>query len=442
MLGGLLVAAALGAHVLGGSPALAPDTASADFTASTGTCIGCVSGHRALGPSSFDVVVDRPGTTLHVTIATAGEHLELILASPGSAPLAVGNYPDAAAPGTSGHPGLALSIDGGVACASRTGAFTITALDVAHDGFVRGLDLVFEHHCNGDASSTIGVVSIHRPVHAEVFVSSTKYDAFLPAASATAFAWSDRRHPRGQVAAWLARGSVKVVRVGRTDRDVYVMGMAGHELLLEESDGRSSDLAIIDARTLRRRALPAGINTKAPEWGASISARAIVFVRSVTSRSSVLYLYDRKRRKLQVLARTGKRQDFGGTSAVGRYVAYARCTPACRTYRRDISTGTTVTLPRLDPSYGTWLDYDPALLPDGSLFLVRSAFGCGANVSILRWVPGQEPTVVLSLPAGHDVDGTFAFHGTGPVELWYADDDCTAARADIEYVPLAASLAG
>ncbi|MFJ8644635.1 hypothetical protein ACIRNI_00690 [Streptomyces sp. NPDC093546] len=113
----------------------------------------------------LSATASQDGGVVSVSVDAAnGEWWYLDLAAPAGTSLAPGEYT-----GATRHPfneptqpGLSLSGEGR-GCNTLTGSFTIGAVELGPNGYVKKLDATFEQHCEGDVPAARGEIHIDNP---------------------------------------------------------------------------------------------------------------------------------------------------------------------------------------------------------------------------------------------------------------------------------------
>jgi hypothetical protein len=70
----------------------------------------------------------------------------------------------------------------------------------------------------------------------------------------------------------------------------------------------------------------------------------------------------------------------------------------------------------------------PSVTRAGTVFFVRSGRNCGESVRLMRYAPGAPPKELVRLPAGEDIDDTYAYsRARSPTKVFYERNSCTRA---------------
>jgi hypothetical protein len=201
-------------------------------------------------------------------------------------------------------------------------------------------------------------------------------------------------------------------------------GIDGTTMIYQQDYRGQSDLHLIDLGT-KARSLPGGVNTTKWEWRPTISNGWILFGRIWGSRpvkwSVVLHNENTSENRVLETRRSRPAKELDPGQVNGDYATwdvFSVRTGAGTVRLYQISTSTTTTLP---VSSGK-AQYAPSVLADGTFFFVRADQGvCGRHVSLLEHTGGAN-VVLARLPAGYDVDRTYAVsEGGGESTSVYLD---------------------
>jgi hypothetical protein len=177
----------------------------------------------------------------------------------------------------------------------------------------------------------------------------------------------------------------------------------------------NSDIKLYNLDTGTRGSPGAGVNTRNWEWRPTISGDWLLFGRSARSGATErVILYNRTTREQRVLGTTTKRSDFVVPGQVtGNWAVFFRCTRAqhgCTVVRYDIAAKTKRVVPRRNTA-ASRSQYGASVTPSGIVYLMRSGYGCGTSVRLVRFFGQGDPqygTVLASIPAGKDTYYTYA----------------------------------
>jgi hypothetical protein len=121
------------------------------------------------------------------------------------------------------------------------------------------------------------------------------------------------------------------------------------------------------------------------------------------------------------------------TGAVGdRYATWTVCSRTCNAFYYDTADSSThrVANPSGKPQYSPVIDE-----ATGSLYFVRSGFGCGQNVTIRKMTVGSASSIALAaLPDGVDTDVRMSLApntGSGHTDLLFVRYLCARGQGDI-----------
>jgi hypothetical protein len=253
----------------------------------------------------------------------------------------------------------------------------------------------------------------------------------IPSATAgatfVAFAASRPGHPN-QYDAYLRPAGMPRIKINGNGQ-AYPGGFSGSTLIYQHVQNGQSDLGEIDAGTLVH-SLPAGVNTRAWEWGPTISGDWILFGR-IGRRSPPpfrIILHNETTTETRVLAvHTGSPvvELFPG-QVNGDWATWDRYIPNSgndSVFRYRISTAQTVQLPTPLRSAQQSASVDNL----GDVFYVRHRRGtCGVRTSIHEHTIGGSDVRLINIPAGFSVGSTYAVdEGGGTVTVYYDQGHCT-----------------
>jgi hypothetical protein len=216
---------------------------------------------------------------------------------------------------------------------------------------------------------------------------STKADEFEPGSDGVWLGWSmnSTGHPRhyDAVAMKLAIGNRQRINPqgseGRFGDVVRRTGVA----VYQEYRGSVSNIVFYDLAARERLRAPKRVNSRDWEFDPRASSRYLLFGRDyLGSDVEDLLLYDRDRHVLRRLARVDDdRTTLVPGSAGRRWVTWTICDrTTCRAYLHRAGRGTfKIPSPHGRPVYAPAVDER-----DGRVYVVRSGFGCGREVRILR----------------------------------------------------------
>ncbi|MEX0992343.1 MAG: hypothetical protein WD004_08775 [Actinomycetota bacterium] len=235
----------------------------------------------------------------------------------------------------------------------------------------------------------------------------------------------------------LATSGGPVFKVNKPKTESFSGGVAGGNLLFQETRGNSSDLFFYDLPTRNRSNPPAGMNTKFWEWGPTISDNWALFARnnfntSAKKKWQKIILFDLGSGASRLLAKTGRTPYLAAGQVNGNYAVWERCTNTCDIFVHDIGVSMTSMVPN-----PTGLQYSPSLAPNGTIFFARRNNGtnCGQGTTLVRRTSGGVETVFHAFPNQRDVYDSFAV--TSPLiqtDLFYSRYNCKKDNTDIYYI--------
>lgn len=182
----------------------------------------------------------------------------------------------------------------------------------------------------------------------------------------------------------------------------------GTNTVIYQEWGTGSAIRMFDLDSQTRPPVPGVLNSPKWEWEPRISTAFISFFRNTKVNGvwyADLFLYDRATFDVNKVARL-RSTHYNLNGTVGeRYATWSSCDrKTCHAYLYDALTDTKATIPTRQgrPQYSATVDE-----VHGTLFFVRSGFGCGLSVTFFE-VPvaslTSAPTKIAQLPSGVDAD--------------------------------------
>jgi Tol biopolymer transport system component len=221
------------------------------------------------------------------------------------------------------------------------------------------------------------------------------------------------------------RGTVAITSSGAIDGTTLVYSQRRRRAAT--SDLRFYDLA---ARTFV--SVPAGVNTRRHEWGASLSEEWLHFARSTFSTSTErIMLHNTVTHEERQLGATSGRRYAQPGDVSGNFVAWTKCPrfSRCQTYVYDIAAGTTIAVPNpLGRS-----QYAASVTADGTVYFVESTnIDCGRGVRLWRYPLGGAREPLLGFRRGRDVAVTSPVDNPdGTTTVFFDRFVCRTGAADI-----------
>jgi hypothetical protein len=212
----------------------------------------------------------------------------------------------------------------------------------------------------------------------------------------------------------------RTVAVTRKKTDLYTRGFERGHLLLQAVKGKKSDLMLIDPLRHKTLKLPKRVNTKGWDWSGSnsLSGNWLVVEHGEDTKPETLALVNLKTGSSRTIARRKRKKDpvIFGPAVMGTHVAWTR---GFRVYETTTARGPVRSIPR--PAGA--LDYNPALLPDGTTVFVRSGSGCG-GATVGLWSPGHAARPLFDLPLNTDSGDMDVTIADGVVWLFFDSYSC------------------
>jgi len=250
-------------------------------------------------------------------------------------------------------------------------------------------------------------------------VKASSRNEVAPAAGGDWFAWSRSRGKRESPFDVFAQQTGHAAfKVNPKGTQAFTGGIDGTTLVYQLLSGRlgaRSDLRLYDLTTRRQLPMPAGVNSSKWECCGTIAGGWILYSRGQAySRDAQLILLRNlttgEQRVLDAI-----RNRHGVTSAGqlnGNFAVWRRCNPhpKCEIFRYDLASASATAL----PSAPGKVVYGPSVNANGTVYYVQSNRGCGKSVQLVKQPVNGGAQVVLSIPAGRDIDVTYADHVATP----------------------------
>ena len=265
-------------------------------------------------------------------------------------------------------------------------------------------------------------------------VRTTKAIETLPVPGSTFLAWTQApaSHPKRFGVFAKRRGQSKF-RVSAKGAKGFTAGgaMDGSRLIYSQRSGRRANLKMINLSTRNRIKVPARINTKKHEWGASLSGNWVLFARSTFSSSTEqVFLFNLATKRKRLLVQTRGRAYSQPGSVSGNYASWIKCRrfSSCRAFRYDIAARTKTKIPNPNNK----AQYATSVTSDGTVYYGESnnLITCRSRVNVYRKRLGDARRKLFSLRRGRDLSST------GPLvksntSLYFDRFICRTGAADI-----------
>jgi hypothetical protein len=268
------------------------------------------------------------------------------------------------------------------------------------------------------AAGALIAVFVAAAATAPVPVKATTRNEVSPAADAEWFAWSKSRSKDGPFDVWAQRGTEPAFKVNAKGTQAYTGGIDGTRLVYQQLRAGRSDVRMFDLVEKRHRGLPAGVNSKSWECCPSISDEWLLFTRGrIYSGNQIVILRNLGSTEQRTLDRLRNKKGFISSAQIsGNYAVWMRCNPhpRCQILRHDILARNTTALAVPQGK----VVYSPSVNANGTTYYIRSGRGCGKAVEIVKETVLGVAQTLAALPAGVDVDVTYANArpGRGPVQ--------------------------
>lgn len=273
-------------------------------------------------------------------------------------------------------------------------------------------------------------VDVRVPVAQIRVRAATRVDEITPSAAPGLLAWA--QGPRANFRFWnlLVQPTGEARRkVNRARTHGYSGGFDGERFVYQEVRGRQSNLTFYDLVDRTRSAPPAGVNTPNWEWHPTVSGDWLLFGRTNVGRErDRVILRNLVTGETRVLDTVPWGLGFTEPGQVsGNYVVWYRCAPTCNVFRYDIAAQTVAPIPNPGGH-----QYDPSVTDDGTAYFIRSGFGCGVAVRLVRQPVDGPRKRLAELPAGRDSGHTYAVeNANGTTSVFFHRATCRSGADDV-----------
>jgi hypothetical protein len=195
-----------------------------------------------------------------------------------------------------------------------------------------------------------------------------------------------------------------------------------------------SDIRVYDVNT-QTTSQPDGVNSRAWEYGPTMSNGVILFGRQLLRRGLERLILrdenaDTSTQLSEIRQLNGRSLEPGQVN--GDWVTWDRFPAnsiASTIYRYRISTATRE---RIHVPNGR-AEFSPSIAPNGTVFYVRTRGGCRHPAQIRENVPGGADTMLVRIPAGFYVYQTYVVdEGGGELSVYYDQSSCSShKKADV-----------
>ena len=287
------------------------------------------------------------------------------------------------------------------------------------------------------------VTSLANGASAPVAVKASARNEVAPAAAGGWFAWSRSRGKRASPYDVFAQQTGQAgFKVNPRGTQAYTGGIDGTTLayqLLRGRRGARSDLRLYDLASRHQLPMPAGVNSSQWECCATISGSWILYSRgrAFSSDTQLILLRNLTTGEQRVLDTIRNRSGVTGAGQLnGNFAVWRRCNPQpkCKLFRYDIGAAQATALPTAPGE----VVYSPSVNATGTVYYVQSNRGCGKSVQLVKQPVDGAAQVILSLPAGRDIDVTYADQVATPpppriqtTRVYYDVVRCKTHRWDI-----------
>jgi hypothetical protein len=272
-------------------------------------------------------------------------------------------------------------------------------------------------------------------------VFSSRYPDLWPAASSDHVAWTTIR-PK-DIPLWVQPTEDERFRANPKGTWGVMAEIDGTLLAYAEVDVTggtyTSDIRFLDLETREFLEPPEGLNTDQDEWWPRIDGDLLLFKRENPETSyEELLLLDMTTGESQVLANSsGWGRFFHGAGMAGGLAVWTKYSIAhkgtgkyvsCDVYVHDLATGVTTKLDNPGPR----CQFAGTVDAGGTVYYGRGGFACGHHSHLLAVVPGEEPSVLVSLERGRDFASTYARdNADDSTTVYYDAGTCDPENEDI-----------
>jgi hypothetical protein len=244
-------------------------------------------------------------------------------------------------------------------------------------------------------------------------VKASSREEVSPTAGGDWFAWSRSRGKReSPFDVFAQQAGHAAFKVNPKGTQAFTGGIDGTTLVYQLLRGRlgaRSDLRLFDLATRHQLPMPAGVNSSKWECCGTISGGWILYSRgqAYSRDAQLILLRNLTTGEQRVLDAIRNRR--GVTSAGqlnGSFAVWRRCDPHpnCKIFRYDLGSASATALPTAPGK----VVYSPSVNENGTVYYVQSNRGCGKSVQLVRQPVDGGAQVILSVPAGRDIDVTYA----------------------------------
>jgi len=230
-------------------------------------------------------------------------------------------------------------------------------------------------------------------------------DEYEGAANGQLLSWTQntKSHPNHYDVYLRSGGSTR--KVNAAGSQGFGGGIDGNYLVYDQYTSRAGDNLFVFHIDSRTRTMLHDVDTPGPEYHPTISGDWILFPRGTRGKTTRVLLYNRSNHQVRQLAQiTGSGKYVYSGQVNGDFAVWGRVTPNSQdVFLYRIATGTFARVAHA----GWYALYDPAVLPDGTVYYQRSRNGCGLHTQIVRRDSHNVTTVLVRLP--NLVDGGYMY---------------------------------
>lgn len=288
----------------------------------------------------------------------------------------------------------------------------------------------------GNVALSVGGDRGLAPEIARDVVIATDLIEIRPASWAGRLVWAQnsRRRPK-HFDVYLREGGGVEQRVNASGTEGVPGGLDDTTLAYYVFTDTDAKIRLYDLATQTHLSPPPGVNGPGVDWSPTISG-SLLFYLHQSGIHDRLILFDLSAGSGVTIARDSRSRGFLQPGQVnGDWASFGRCSQreACEVYRHQISTGMTQRVANPNDRLHT----APSIASDGTVFFIRSGYGCGINARVAMWDGTGPPSQVAALPPGRDSAKTFVDSSApGSTAVYYERLNCNRAESDIMMTPV------
>jgi len=289
------------------------------------------------------------------------------------------------------------------------------------------------------AIALIGGVAPPAGALTPVDVLATRAREGNPAASTDYLAWDEYKPRIGHSFSYVQAWGGDPMKVNADKTDGWVGGIDGTTLVYTQRPfgQENADVYVYDLVTNTRSRIARPVSTKRHSEGVgSLSGDWLLFDRWYWNGNQSVFLYNLTTHELRNIRSTTRRSTWllseqvsGDFAVFSRYIDHRR--RPCDVFLHDIAQDTTKKIPNPKSK----CQYAPSVDPTGTVYFVRSGFGCAKNVKLRQFPLGGPMSTLMPLADNLDLQQTYAVdNGDGTTDVYFDPSDCDSHGRDIQKV--------